>query len=327
MLTAIDERGNLVNLLEYIPENIKNKYYCPSCKALLVLKKGKIKSPHFAHKSLKTCHSWSENESFQHLELKKELYQWFSKHDKVEVERYLPELNQTPDLLVNDKIAIEIQCSSLSLQRLKERTENYRGHGFSVIWLMGNGLWLRKEMTELQKNLMYFSNNRGFYFWELDLQNRKLRLKSLIHQDLRGKIFHLTDEFSFDRGNLLYILRFPFLPQPLRGLSVKIDKGLKLFIHQQLFHRVAKWMRIQDVYYRKGKNILTELSEKAYVAPIGLNLLTKFADKAVSPDFIQITQNVLPYYQNFYESWQRNSSEKLYPPQFYAIMRECEIKK
>ncbi|AYG00760.1 competence protein CoiA [Lactococcus allomyrinae] len=322
MLTAIDEKNKLVNLLESSPEELTGQYFCPACKTEVVLKNGNIKITHFAHKTLQNCESWTENESVQHLTLKKILYRWFKKSEKVEVEKYLPELKQTPDLLVNDKIAIEVQCSSLSLKRLKERTENYQTHGYSVIWLMGKKLWLSHQLTELQKNLMYFSENRGFYFWELDLERKKLRLKSLIHQDLRGNILHLTEEILFGHGELLTHLRQPFSAQAPLSLPVSADRGLFHFVRQQLFHRSTKWLEIQEKYYQQGKNLLTENFDKPYIAPPGLNLLSVSDDKISSANFTQITQNLVPYYQNFLENFKKNPRNKLYPPRFYAIIKE-----
>ena len=320
MLVAIDENENLVNLLEDDQRDLIGNYFCPACHGRLRLKNGQIKIPHFAHQSLQDCDFWSENESTQHLGLKMELYHWLSQTEKVEIERYLPELNQTPDLLVNDKIAFEVQCSSLSLKRLRERSENYRKHGYTVIWLMGKDLWLSQSMSELQKNLMYFSENRGFYFWELDLDKQKLRLKSLIHQDLRGKIIHLTEEFSFGQGNLLEILRRPFFSQNLAVLEIKKDPKLVHFVQQQLFHRSAKWLKIQEKYYQAGKNLLEEDFNRPFFAPPGLDLLFEHHVES----FIQTPQNVATYYQNFTEKFQKNCLENLYPPRFYAIMKESE---
>ncbi len=74
----------------------------------------------------------------------------------MEIEAYIPEFKQRPDLLVNDKIAIEIQCSHLSMKRLKERTENYQVHGFTVLWLMGQDLWLKDQITETSKKSSLF---------------------------------------------------------------------------------------------------------------------------------------------------------------------------
>ncbi len=39
MLTAIDENGQVVNLLEIEVKELTGKYFCPSCKSELFIKK------------------------------------------------------------------------------------------------------------------------------------------------------------------------------------------------------------------------------------------------------------------------------------------------
>jgi len=313
MLTALDSEGNFVNLLENVPE--KGAFICPACKGKLRLKCGKIKRPHFAHVSLQNCAVWSENESAQHLGLKAALYQWFQASGcKVEIEKYLSDLQQTPDLLVDDRIAIEVQCSHLSIARLRERTENYRAHGFQVIWLMGRDLWLTHQLTSLQRDLIYFSENCGFYFWELDLAQKELRLKSLLHQTLRGKLIYLERAFDFGEGNLLNILRLPFAAQKLQSLIVPADRNLQAFIRQQLYFRVSHWMAFQEQFYAAGKNLLTEdLTCFPSAVPIGLSALTG----EISQDFCQIPHDLSNYYRNFQEYFRKNKSNTAYPPAFY----------
>jgi competence protein CoiA len=322
MLTAIDENKKIVNLLEIDVKKLTGKYFCPFCKSELFIKNGEIKIPHFAHKSLKSCDLWTENESEQHLGLKKIFYQWFKKTDRVEIERYLPELNQRPDLLVNDKIAIEIQCSHLPIKRLKERTENYQSHGYVVIWLMGKDLWLKDQITKLQRHLVYFSENRGFYYWELDFKAQNLRLKSLIHEDLRGKIIYLQEEISFGQGRLIECLRLPFLSQKLLTIPLIVDDKLPDFIRQQLYYCSPKWLKLQEKYYQRGKNLLNLTFERSFIAPLGLNLLEVFDEEIPLYKFTQIKQNINLYYENFLINFQQNSSEAVYPPRFYAIMKK-----
>jgi competence protein CoiA len=322
MLTAIDENKKIVNLLEVDAKQLAGKYFCPSCNSELFIKNGEIKISHFAHKSLMNCDLWIENESEQHLGLKKILYQWFKKTDKVEIETYLPELNQRPDLLVNDKIAIEIQCSHLPIKRLKERTVNYQSHGYKVLWLMGKDLWLKEQMTKLQRNLVYFSENRGFYYWELDFQAQKLRLKSLIHEDLRGKIIYLKEEIFFGEGRLIEHLRLPFLSQKLQTIPLSVDVKLSEFIRQQLYYCSPKWLKLQEKYYQRGKNLLDLTFERSFTAPLGLNLLEVFDNKILPHKFTQIEQNIKLYYENFFKNFQQCSSETAYPPRFYAIMKK-----
>ena len=120
--------------------------------------------------------------------MKASLYDWASKETRTEVESYLADFQQIADLLVVDKnLALEVQCSPLSLERLKERSDAYRSHGYQVYWLLGEKLWLKERLTKLQAGFLYFSQNRGFHLWELDLTKKELRLQYLIHEDLRGR--------------------------------------------------------------------------------------------------------------------------------------------
>lgn len=317
MLCARDENGNIVNLLKAIPE--KGIYTCPACNSRVRLKQGQIKMPHFAHLSLQGCTVWSENESVQHLTLKKILYQWF--YDSgcaVEIEKYLPQLRQTPDLLVNEKIAIEVQCSPLSIRRLRERTINYQKGGYVVIWLLGQDLWLTKSITALQCDLIYFSKNCGFYCWELDLLRKQLRLKALLHQSLSGQLIYLTREFEFACGNLLDILRQPYLSQHLMSLSVNANKNLQQFISHQLYYRQPRWLAIQEKFYLQGRNLLTESLNGPQFAPIGLEILTG----EMRQDFCQLTKSMNKYYQNFQRYYQENKQTKVYSPAFYDKMNK-----
>ncbi|MDR0298019.1 MAG: competence protein CoiA [Streptococcaceae bacterium] len=320
MLVAKNQTGKIVNLLEELPET--GDFVCPACGGAVVLKNGPVKRAHFAHVALKECHAWAENESAQHLGLKAQLYQWFvASGCHVEVEYYLPELLQTPDLLVDGHLAIEVQCSRLSVARLRERTENYKRHGYTVLWLMGHDLWLKHTLAPLQRELLYFSGNAGFYFWELDLEKEQLRLKSLIHENLRRQVIYVTRAFSFGRGNLLDVLRTPFARRQLMSLESTIDRRFRAFISQQLYHKNPYWMRVQEIYYLQGRNLVTEEFGTVQWAPPGLDLLTHARETA----FCQLSQDLSAltnYYDAFLRYYSQNPQRKLYPPSFYGKMDE-----
>ena len=167
MYVAKNKTGQFINLLETsaVPQD---GYTCPACGNPVCYKSGKILRPHFAHISLKNCHYWSENESAQHLSLKSHLYHWLNLTEKVELEKPLSAIGQIADLLVNERLVLEVQCSSLSLSRLQERSQSYRTAGYQVLWLLGRDLWLRNHLTGLQKQFLYYSQNMGFHLWELD---------------------------------------------------------------------------------------------------------------------------------------------------------------
>ena len=92
MLSALDENGRLVSLLDGIPAN--QNFVCPACRSAVRLKNGKVMRPHFAHVSLDKCDFYSENESSEHLQLKAALYHAVSRTEQVVVEKVLPDLHQ-----------------------------------------------------------------------------------------------------------------------------------------------------------------------------------------------------------------------------------------
>lgn len=107
---------------------------CPGCQGALIFKNGQQKVPHFAHRHNQGCHVFSEGETQEHLMGKRFLQQILPAD--AQMEAYLPKLQQRPDLLWQ-RLAVEFQCSSLSLARFFERTENYQAHGYQPWWLLG----------------------------------------------------------------------------------------------------------------------------------------------------------------------------------------------
>ncbi|KXT82705.1 competence protein CoiA [Streptococcus panodentis] len=314
MLLARNERARLVNALEETPKKSEN-LSCPACAGAVRFKKGKIMRPHFAHVSLRQCQFYSENESAEHLNLKAALFRWGAESQKMQVEAFLPQLQQMADLLVNDQLALEVQCSPLSMERLQERTISYRQHGYQVLWLLGQKLWLRDSLTQLQKNLLCFSQNMGFHLWELDEKERLLRLKYLIHEDLHGKVQHKTRNFPFGQDRLLDILRLPFQKQEMTSFVAQPDPHICTYIRRQLYYQQPRWMRLQAQLYQAGDNLLTKSAEDFYpqVRPVQAS------------SFCQITADLTSYYQQFedyYANQQTKTLQILYPPAFYEMTRE-----
>ena len=141
MFVARDAKGNLVNALE--KDVTKQAYTCPACGGGLRLRQGQSIRTHFAHERLRDCIAIFENESPEHLGNKEALYHWGKKDNKVAVEYSLPKIQQIADVLVNGKLALEVQCSPLPSKLLQERSNGYRNSGIQVLWLVGEKLWLK----------------------------------------------------------------------------------------------------------------------------------------------------------------------------------------
>lgn len=311
MLSALDEKGRLVSLLDEISE--KQSFTCPACHSPVRLRHGQIMRPHFAHVSLKNCDFYSENESDEHLQLKAALYQALSQSENVTVEAVLPELHQVADVLVNDNLALEVQCSRLSEKRLRERTTSYHKAGFNVLWLLGEKLWLGERLTPLQRHFLYFSQNMGFHLWELDAKQRLVRLHYLIYEDWHGKVHYLTKSCSLS-GNLMAFFRLPYQKQKLSTYDVNQDSNLLSYIQRQLSSRNTSWLKRQEKAYLQGKNLLT-LPLSAYFPQV--------RPPEVKDGFCQISQDLSDFYETFRRYYQNQSEkgvQRLYPPAYYGRM-------
>lgn len=138
-------------------------YQCPACKSAVHLKVGAVMRPHFAHYQNSVCQVFSEGETEEHIQGKMQLKEWLEmRHIPVELEAYLPELQQRPDLLItinNQKTALEFQCSGISIDKVAERTAGYLDNGYRVIWILGEHFTYKKQLTAFQKSCL--TNMKG----------------------------------------------------------------------------------------------------------------------------------------------------------------------
>lgn len=157
MLIALNEKNELIHANTLSEElQTKQSYYCPDCKGHVFLKRGTLKIAHFSHYNQNNCHLFSEGETKEHLDGKQLLYEWFMKQGFFcQLEAYLPDLNQRPDILVRINqtkvVAIEFQCSSISLKKMKERTAGYKNNGYDVFWIVGSQFKLKNKITAFQR--------------------------------------------------------------------------------------------------------------------------------------------------------------------------------
>ncbi|MGB7367105.1 competence protein CoiA [Carnobacterium jeotgali] len=188
MLVAVNNENVYVNAMN-VQRNIKQKteYFCPNCKELVFLKKGLIKQAHFTHFQKSDCAVFSEGETEEHVSGKAMLYQWFI-HQNIpcQLEAYLPNLKQRPDLLIwldeQTPVAIEFQCSSLSAQRMIERTNGYIENGYKVYWILGGSYHFKHKLTSFQKLFIKEHKKIGCYFLELNVDKSTLTVHFNINQ-------------------------------------------------------------------------------------------------------------------------------------------------
>lgn len=313
MFMARDKSGRLYHLLkDDVP---KGAYFCPTCQGPLCLRSGEKMRPHFAHLTLKDCYEDYQNESPEHLGLKALLFAHLSQEKSLEIEKPLPSIGQVADLIVNDKLVLEIQCSSLSTKRLLDRTKAYRSEGYHVEWLLGKKLWLKDRLSVLQRHFLQFSPRIGFYLWELDCDKEQLRLRYLIHEKLSGELVYLTKS-CFLSEDVMGLLRFPFQAKRLSSLRVSCLRQPQAYIRKQLLYKNPKWMRQQALAYQQHQNLLLQPTE--FFFPQIKPAQVPYQTKLNQPEMEHYYQEFTAYYRK-----QTNKSfQILYSPFFYDKIKE-----
>lgn len=152
VLTAIDIEGikrvAYLEDIEFLRKLSKNqKIYCPECNMPVKLAAGNIRVHHFRHPSNVECTYDTEPESEEHVQGKINIYNWLRKkypEAKVELEYKIIETNQRADVIVlfpnGEKWAFEMQCSQISGEVWKKRTNLYKQANVKDFWLVGENL-------------------------------------------------------------------------------------------------------------------------------------------------------------------------------------------
>ena len=171
------------------------KFFCPQCDNPVQLKVGDIVIPHFAHEKEESCSAlFSEGESQEHLEGKRQLYEFFrEKVDDVALEPYFKLLSQRPDLLVTTRsnhVPIEFQCSTIPVHKIESRTRGYLSAGMKPIWIMhtpaqfstlpqGVGVF---DFSKFHESFFTYESPEGTVFLTYNPQSEQFHyFSSLIH--------------------------------------------------------------------------------------------------------------------------------------------------
>lgn len=141
---------------------------CPVCGKPYEYCHGEVKTPYFRHMDKNECEDkYSESETEEHLNGKRDLFEWIKKQNGVTeavLEGWIPETKQRPDIMFKyngKKYVIEYQCSPIATEYV-ERHELYKASGIIDIWICGIEKFLQKNMR--QKYLQDMSY--GFYSYE-----------------------------------------------------------------------------------------------------------------------------------------------------------------
>jgi competence protein CoiA len=190
MLTAIRERdGQKLGAWEAARDD--RPFICFCCQRVVALRKGQINAPHFAHLPPVVC-EYGTGESEAHRRCKIAIYESLSRDARVrkcELERDLGTVRPDVSAYINDvPMAIEVQLSTLSVEKIAYRTNEYRRKGIYVLWLPVYHAGLERELYsprpwERWLHAVYFGR---VYYWLEGLMVLPVQLRDY-YLNLRGR--------------------------------------------------------------------------------------------------------------------------------------------
>lgn len=124
----------------------------------VVLKKGRIVVPHFAHKPPMDC-EWARGETLAHMEAKRLIAESFTARGiRAEIEWVVPALPsyRRADVMVwsmkGSQVAIELQHTSIDLDEIEARAFAYAGAAIAQMWIpfLFPQIWEEAERCEME---------------------------------------------------------------------------------------------------------------------------------------------------------------------------------
>ena len=150
MEIALNENNERI----YAQEAEKNEnYFCPSCGGKVVLRKGKINTPHFAHKDCECTDSWNYDMSEWHSRMQSR----FPIEQREVVITHNGETHRA-DILCGKRV-IEFQHSPISFDEICERNNFYTNAGYSIAWVFDlQSEWDSNAIDEYKRNVYRWKN-------------------------------------------------------------------------------------------------------------------------------------------------------------------------
>lgn len=177
------------------------KFTCPVCSGNVILKIGSKRIPHFAHVSGAACTDQYDRESEYHMLAKLKLFDWLYQQGLSPVlEPYYSSIKQRADIAFKygDKMyCIEFQCSTISEEIFRRRTEGYRKIFIHPIWILaGKGINRKNSSIVSLSSFHYlFANKNSSQQWYIPsycpLINQLIFMKTIIPVSIRNSFFDI----------------------------------------------------------------------------------------------------------------------------------------
>ncbi|WP_082234641.1 competence protein CoiA [Halobacillus massiliensis] len=299
MFQALNERGKLFVIYKMPPQEVGKlkkgtRFFCPDCREAVMLRSGPLTTPHFAHYPSSLCSSRRGGESEYHEKGKLLLFKWLAQQNyHVELEPFLSEIDQRPDLLLKIKskrIAIELQCSKISSKEVVKRNKGYQKLDINPLWLLGGRQFVRSGQSLLQSHALfrelqyYFNGQYVLYFFDVS------QLSIIVAGPLQG----LAPSRLFSNFHTLPLRHIKF-PHLFLTSQKKNPSFYNSWINQMI--------RFRTTYHRNAGSEESQLRQLLYLKGLHLSLIpslcylpVKSQSLTAKPAYVWQTRFIIDYF-------------------------------
>lgn len=226
-------------------------YQCPACHQRVVLHRGRVVPPYFAHQTLGDCAVATEGESSQHVLGKRQLATFFTAWGVPTLEKILPTIDQRADCWLDrgdrQPVALEFQCSPIGRDQVAARTTGYQGMAVFPCWILGERYQRQHLNWGLVDRFAWRMPGWGLCLLFWDVSQQRLRLDHHLQQTAVGEIVATTSWLT-----AVDDLRQPRQPAPQPPVDLTTYRR-KLTL--DLLHGNTGLRLIQEALYLLGKNL------------------------------------------------------------------------
>lgn len=246
LVTAYEEYSLLPNY-----QQLNTKIYrCPRCKKRVILIVSQSKAPFFKHYNV----SQGKGEKEEHALSKQMLctalvgagYQ-----AKMEVNLAYRQLRA--DILMQNSISFEIQCSPISDIEFDHRHNLYEKIGIKDVWVVGLRHFLHQQLRESQKKFLRFNQQWGWYYLEINPYEADISLKyNILLSPISRKLKYQIKKFSLDDLGIRKF--FNFVPY-LKRYSLPDVQFQRQYLHKKIQQKTGYGLQVAQLLYENRKSV------------------------------------------------------------------------
>ena len=221
-------------------------YTCPSCKKRMILILSEEKLPFFKH-FYQVKGTGEKEEHYQ----SKQLLCTALKANGVNAEVEVPLLDQQlrADVLVENKLAFEVQCAPLSETEFNHRHSLYEKLAIKDIWIVGKRHYLKNKINRSKEIFLRYSSQWQWYYLEINPFKCVITLKyNILKAALSSEIVYEIKYFSLDEKGIADL--FTFRPVERRNIKRSSIQDQKIYLQKQITQKSKLGLEIASLLYQ-----------------------------------------------------------------------------